>query len=214
MSRVLKIRLELTEEAKETLAAEKPLQTWSLNAVPEDCYAWGRPNARNLILTHLEVTLPSRESLIPVALAFLSNREKELRDELNVALADLEERRQQLLMITMAPAAEAVPPHGIPNQFPLSEDWREQTTCLKTGCAMFLGTSHQFWGDLHQDAVGRYFFNATSEEGDSYQEYEIPENECIVTFGTQPTTRCGKVFVTEGVTFNKAFLDFNNIWNS
>lgn len=218
----MKLRIDFTIEGQEALATGAVVYPWHFSCKNTEDPVWGNPVKGNVPLGELEVTLPGPEAGIASILDSIAARERELRQQLNEDLRALEERRSKLLAITMSPApaplADKFPhnflSHGIPVTADLSENWRDMTTCLKTGCEMRYNNTHWFWGDLHRDYRGKYYFNATDAAGQDLS--AIPEDAdcCAITIKPEHNPqRCGKVFILDDVIFNDAFIKFNDEWN-
>lgn len=220
----MRVRIELRVEGQEMLAQGKRLESWHLYVIPEGSYGWDTtPDPKNVVLGEANVSLPRPDSVISTVLQDLEEKERNLRNTLNEDLAELSVRRQNLLAIAMSPsfpAAESPPHlHGIEDGtliLPEGEPWQASLRCFKTGCAMQLGTTHLFWGDLFESVTGIYYFNATSEEGETSFVVPAPDSDtCLVGFHNKSlVTRAGKVFATSRIDFNPAFAKFNAIWNS
>lgn len=100
------LKITITKEGMERIAAEQPLYSWHfsvsmLEELPGEEAALEL--ARNpAFLGIFDTTPPTREAAIPVALANMAQQERDLRDQLNQDLAQIEERRQNLLAISNA----------------------------------------------------------------------------------------------------------------
>lgn len=100
----MKLRIDLLVEGLEALATGKEIYSWHFTAKDPTSEFWGMPTKGSVEVGWADVTLPKPETGIAAVLETIAARELELRQQLNTDLAELEQRRANLLAIAMSPA--------------------------------------------------------------------------------------------------------------
>lgn len=99
----MKLRIDLLVGGLEALATGKEIYSWHFTAKDPTNEFWGMPTKGSVTIGYADVTLPEPETGIAAVLETIAARELELRQQLNTDLAELEQRRSNLLAIALSP---------------------------------------------------------------------------------------------------------------